>query len=116
MKSFSEFQRKHIKGADSKLVVVDGDPDFSLEHNERVVRETIAKNERLMREKKREYDEGIKERSWAAGQFINDLKQGNSESNVNKYFGSKYLAYLRGKEVMEQLKSLYGKKEDQSTS
>jgi len=113
MKSFSDFQRKHVHEKDIKFVPVDGDPDFDLEHNKRVVAETIRKSERAYRERQREFNEGIKERADLAGQYLKSLNKGGSTSDVTKYFGKRYLAYLRGKEVVEMLKSHYGKKEEQ---
>ena len=114
--NWRDFQRKHIQKSDEKFVPVDGDPDFSLEHNNKVVERTIENAERMKRQKQREFNEGIKERAWAAATYI---KSGKTES-VDKYLGEKYLNYLKGQELLDKyapfkniLKSHYGAKTEE---
>lgn len=115
MTNWRDFQRKHIQKADEKFVSVDGDPDFSLEHNNQVVAKTLENAERMKRQRQREHDEGIKERAWAAANYI---KSGKTES-VEKYFGTDYMNYLKGQELLKKyepfknvLRSHYGAKEE----
>ena|SRR3990167_6347129 len=115
MKSFNDFQRRHIKPRDLSRVTPDGDPDFNLEHNKRVVEETLANNERMAREKKREWEEGMKERAWATSRFIENAKLGGDQ-NVEKYFGKNYLDRLRGQYLVEKYKMIWtdAKKKEES--
>ena len=115
MKSFNDFQRKHIQPRDLPQVTPDGDPDFSLEHNKRVVDETLANNERIYREKHREWEEGMKERAWATSKFIENAKNGGDQ-NVEKYFGKNYLTRLKGQYLAEKYKMIWtdAKKKEES--
>lgn len=93
-----------VAKADWKFVKVDPDPNFSASHNRNVVDEVIRETEALNRKKKREFREGMGERSSAAAQYLKSVDQGNS-AQPEKYFGKKYLAYLRGVEILEKLKA-----------
>lgn len=121
MKSFNDFQRKHIQPNDIKYVSVDGDPDFSIEHNNQVIKRTLERTEKVKRQKQREYEEGIKERAWAAGEFIKSLNKGQGDSSIEKYFGKEYLKKLQGEKILakyepykEMLRSHYGAKQEES--
>ena len=96
--NWSDFQRKHIKPADFDKASVDGDADFDLERHNKLIEATLKHNERVSRDKKREYNAGIEERAFAAGKYIEHLKQGG-ESNAEKYFGKNYINYLKGQEI-----------------
>lgn len=115
MKSFTDFQRKHIQPRDLPQATPDGDPGFSLEHNRRVIEETLAHNERMAREKKREWEEGMKERAWATAKFIENAKLGGDQ-NVEKYFGKNYIDRLRGQYLVEKYKMIWtdAKKKEES--
>lgn len=87
---------------------VDPDPDFDPEHNRKVIADTIKQNDALKRKKDREYEEGVRERTTAASQYLQSLDEGGRSSNIEKYFGKRYLAYLRGREIMEKLQGKMG--------
>ena len=114
--NWSDFQKKHVKPADFDKVSVDGDPNFDLERHNKLIEETIKHNERISRDKKREYDEGIKERAWAVTKYIENLKSGGGETNTEKYFGRNYINYLKGQEISEKYKMAWNnaKKKKQS--
>lgn len=92
----------HFK--DWKFVGVEPDPDFNPEHNADVIERTIKEAERMRRQKKRDFSEGVAERAEAIASYIKSLEQGSSESNVTKYFGKKYKGYLAGKHAIERIK------------
>lgn len=95
----------YIAPQDLKYVKVDPDPDFDPAHNMAVIEKTIKDNERLVRERNRESLEKVKERNNALVTYLRSLNQGGKTTNYEKFFGKKYLAYLRGKEIMETIKS-----------
>lgn len=82
-----------------------GDPDFSEEHNKRVIAEVDAWNDEHEREIEREFKEKTAERTSAVAQYLKNVTQGQGVTDVTKYFGKRYLAYLRGEEVVRKLKS-----------
>jgi hypothetical protein len=100
-----------IDKSDWKYVPVDADPDFSAEHNQRVIDRTIRKSETHRRKNQKEFDEKTRERASALAQYLKDLDTGKTSSTAKEYFGKKYLAQLRGEEVINKLKKAYAKKE-----
>lgn len=97
-----------IDEKDFKYVPAEPEPGFSVEHNRRVIEESIKKNDRLMRQKQKEFDEAIEERTDASVSFLQALIRGKYNSSdphtaAMKYFGKKELARLRGEEIRQQL-------------
>ena len=93
-----------IQPQDLKYVSVNPDPDFSPEHNQAVIEKTIKDNEKLVKARNKGFDEKAKERTNAVAIYLRSLNQGGKATNHEKFFGKKYLAYLRGKEIMEKIK------------
>ena len=93
-----------IQPQDLKYVKIDPDPEFDSEHNKRVIEKTIKDNEKLVKARNREFDEKSKERTNAVAIYLRSLNQGGKTTDHEKFFGKKYLTYLRGKEIMEKLK------------
>ena len=93
-----------ISPQDLKYVKVDPSPDFDPVHNMAVIEKTIKDNDLLVRERNREFDDKAKERINATATYLRSLNQGGKTTNHEKFFGKKYMAYLRGKEVMENIK------------
>lgn len=117
MSNFNDFQRQNINPVDISLMGEE-DPNFDLEHNKRVIQSTIEQAKRMQRTKQREYGEQIKERSWAATHFIDQVKSGG-EANVEKFFGKSYLNYLKGQQIAEKYKMAWTdakKKEESKTA
>jgi hypothetical protein len=81
-----------------------GDDDFSEEHNKRVIKEVNDHNDKMDRKRKRDYKVKTQERTDAVARYLKNISQGKSVSSVDKYFGKRHLAYLRGVEVANQLK------------
>ena len=94
----------YIAPQDLKYVSVDPSLEFDPEHNKQVIEKTIKDNEKLVRERNREALEKIKERNNALAIYLRSLNMGGKATDREKFFGRKYLAYLRGKEVLDQLK------------
>ena len=94
----------YIAPQDLKYVKVDPSPDFDPEHNKQVIEKTIKDNDKLVRERNNEALEKVKERNNALAIYLRSLNMGGKSTDRERFFGRKYLAYLRGKEVMEQLK------------
>ena len=82
-----------------------GDKDFDPEHNKRVIKETIKKTDEMIRRKGREHDDAYRERAHAGAKYLKAVSEGTKTTDINKYFGNRYLAYLRGMEVMNKLKA-----------
>lgn len=94
----------YIAPQDLKFVSVDPDPNFDPVHNLAVIEKTIADNEKLVRERTNEALEKSKERTNAVAIYLRSLNQGGKATSHEKFFGKKYLAYLRGKEIMDKIK------------
>ena len=93
-----------IQSQDLKYVNVDPDPEFDPIHNMAVIEKTIKDNEKLVEKRNNESLERTKERTNALAIYLRSINQGGKTTDYQKFFGKKYLAYLRGKEIMEQLK------------
>lgn len=93
-----------VSPQDLKYVSVDPDPNFDPLHNMAVIEKTIKDNEKLVQSRNKEAVEGAKERINATAIYLRSINQGGKTTDKDKFFGKKYLAYLRGKEVMEQIK------------
>lgn len=82
-----------------------GDPGFDPEHNRRVIEETEREMDELDKKIDRDFSEKTRERTTAAAHYLRNVAQGKGVTQVDKYFGKRYLAYLRGQEVIRELKS-----------
>lgn len=80
----------------------EGDPGFSPERNKAIIDKTIKKYEarrkKAMDDRMNEYGE----RADAVVSYIRAIDRGK-ESKIDKYFGKRYLGYLRGEEIKQQL-------------
>ena len=93
-----------VEPQDLKYVKVDPDPNFDPQHNKQVIEDTINWTEKMQRKKMQDAMEGTKERIDAVRTYVQGISEGNSSTDREKFFGKKYLAYLRGKEIMEKIK------------
>src|SRR3990167_3356111 len=82
-----------------------GDANFSKEHNERVIKEVNDWNDQMDRKRDRDYSAKTKERTDAVVKYLKQIESGKGVTSVDKYFGRKYLAYLRGAEIVSKLKA-----------
>src|SRR3989304_1650672 len=60
-----------------------GDAGFSQEHNRRVITEVDAWNDKMDREKDRNYKELTQERTSAVAQYLNNVSQGKGVNNID---------------------------------
>lgn len=97
-----------VAKSDWKFVKVDPDPDFDPQHNRRVIEEVIRESEALSRQRKREFAEGLGERSNALATFISSVNLGGKRENAEKYFGKKFLDHLKGKDKVAERQSKDG--------
>ena len=79
------------------------EPGFSVEHNKRIIAQSIKDTEANYRRKGREKDEDYRERASAAASFIQNAQSGDGAQNVKGYFGKDYLSYLQGKKTIDRL-------------
>lgn len=93
-----------ISKTDWSKVPVDPDPGFSAEHNRRVIDDVIDFTDKLIKRRKKEHNEELKERSWAISKYLKSLEMGGEESNMAKYFGRREMARLQGENIMEKMK------------
>ena len=100
---------KRIVKEDYKFVGVDPDPGFDPNHNKQVIEESIRLNDRNRRLKSSDYKERLRSRSEAVAQYLKSIDNGQTSSDVLKYFGRKEIARLRGEEIRE---SILGKLSD----
>ena len=107
MKTFTKHRFEYIEPADLEFVPVDPNPNFDPEKNRKVIKETIRKNEVNMRRRLRENDEAIKERASAIAFYLKNIERGQGNTNVTKYFGRRYMAKLRGDEILAKLKDKF---------
>ena len=82
-----------------------GDDNFSVEHNRRVIAEVDEWNDAMDARRERVHKEAILERATAAAGYLRNIAQGRGVSGIDKYFGRRYAAYLRGEEIVKQLKA-----------
>ena len=99
-----KFLDDKISQKDWKYVGVEPDANFSPEHNLEVIERTIREAEAMRRTKKREFKEGLAERSEALAKYLSSIEQGGKATGVSEYFGRKYKGYLAGKYAIERLK------------
>jgi hypothetical protein len=84
-----------------------GDVGFSPERNKRMVEESIRKTNAERARRNRLYKDQVGERVDAVITYLNSrIAEGNTP--IEKYFGKKMLAHLRGQQILETLKTKIG--------
>ena|SRR3990167_374939 len=112
-KLYKDLKRGHsgeIRDVDFKYMYQnpDGDIGFSVEHNRKVIEETIKKNKANEKRLKKEYLNNVEERIDASTYFLKAIANGKYNSSdphtqALKYFGRRELARLRGEEIRQEL-------------
>ena len=92
-----------VNKLDYGFVPKDADANFDPENNKRIIQEVIEESEKLWKAKKRAYDDALGERTDALAQYVKSVSEGNTNSNVSKYFGQKYLLYLKGQDILQKI-------------
>jgi len=90
-----------IAKVDYKFVPSNPDPGFSPERNKSVIEGTIKKYERVRAQKMKKWREGVAERSDALAQYFTSPKF--LSTPFGKYFGKKWMAYLRGEQALKEV-------------
>ena len=98
----TKISRKDYKFLEQKPY---GDEGFSPEHNARVIAAVDAWNDEQDRRREREHKSNLSERTGAVAQYLKNVSQGRGVTTVEQYFGRRHLAYLRGEEIVKQLKA-----------
>lgn len=89
-----------------RFFVPDGkvDPNFSPQRNKAIIEQTIQEYEKLRAKKASSQDEHFGERADAVLSYLHSVAvDGGSDRNMEKYFGKRMLAYLRGTQIRDQL-------------
>lgn len=93
-----------VNKADWGLVPVNPDPDFSEEHNRKVIEETIKMADAKRAEQMKQFKDDVAERTHAASMYLKNLDHGQGVSDITEYFGKEELARLRGEKRISILK------------
>lgn len=80
-----------------------GDDDFSEEHNRRVIAEVDAENDRMDALRDKKHKDNLRERSESVAQYLKNVTQGQGVTDIEKYFGKRHLAYLRGEQIVKKI-------------
>ena len=90
----------------------EGDENFNPERNKAIIAETIRKNMENQKRVLKQEEDNLIERTDAVATYLKSrIAEGSSA--VEKYFGKRYLAYLRGMKIVNTLKSRLQNKERQ---
>lgn len=89
---------------DYKFVLDKPDADFSPERNKKIIEDSIKAYELKRATVYKKFYEGVRERAEAVASFLDHVNKGKG-NNIEKYFGPKMLAKLRGLEIIDQIKS-----------
>lgn len=86
-----------------KFYKKDGNATFVANRNKSLVDEVIREAELNRKRKAKAYTEQIRERSDAVATFLKAVDRGKV-ANVDRYFGRKELARLRGEQIIAEIK------------
>ena len=97
-----------IDPMDKKWVV--DNPNYNVEENKAVIERTIRAAEAVYKKKAKEHDDDYAERADAVVSYLKSLDRASStgigsSTNIDKYFGRRMLAQLRGDAIRERLMS-----------
>ena len=99
-KEVQDFQKRDI----ALFFKEDGDENFNPERNKAIIAETIRKSTENKRKILKIEEDRIRERVDAVTTYIySRFAEGNMP--IEKYFGKRYLAHLRGMKIADTLKS-----------
>lgn len=93
---------------DQKFWPKNPDPDFNPARNKLIIEGTIRKYEATRKRKMEEFSDQVKERTDAVASWLTSRKGAESSKSLDQYFGSRHLAYLRGKEKVDEIRRSLG--------
>ena len=89
------------------------DPDFDPSRNKRIIENVIQETDKMQRQKQKDFNDRVDERSSAVMDYLKSLDRGGKATQIERYFGKKYIAYLRGQEFLSKLQQEYNAKKKQ---
>lgn len=92
-----------VDRSDWEVVNIDPDPDFDPEKNQRVIDKVIRDNKARFARNKREFKHKTRSRHEALAMYAKHLVTTKSNDTALNYFGKKYMAELRGKQILEEI-------------
>lgn len=78
---------------------------YSPEKNRALIEKTITDYEAMRAKKAEQHNDDYGERADAVVTYLKSLDKGHGESNIEKYFGKRTLAYLRGQQIRDKIMS-----------
>lgn len=91
---------------DQKIFFVDKpDANFNPKKNKAVVDNTIKKYELMRKRRFQEFNDELRERTDAVATYLKSLDNSTTGKPVDRYFGKRYLAHLRGQKIMEVIQN-----------
>lgn len=89
----------------NKLDPVEGDPDFSEKQNRDVIARTIKRSEKIRAQKKKQFDDGLHERSDLIYSYIRNISSGgNSDKTIYDYASRDLIMKLLGEEKADEIR------------
>jgi hypothetical protein len=104
-----QIEAENIKRDFALYYVEGGEPGFSPARNKAVIENTIRKTNLTRAKKIKAYREKIQERADAVATYLKS-RVAEGGTPVEKYFGKRWMAYLRGQQIMSVLKQNYAPK------
>ena len=95
-------QLSKISKKDYKYVPKDPEKGFDAMRNAQIINEVIEDTDKMVVQRQREFEGHLKERTEAVANFLKNIERGG-EDNINKYFGKKEIARLRGEEILRRI-------------
>ena len=95
--------RNMVAPEDRKFILETPDDGFSPERNKFIIEKSIKDYEAMRAKKMKAHDDAYAERADAIATYLNGLAMGGRSSSIEKYFGKRTLAYLRGDEIRQKL-------------
>lgn len=105
VKTFTGDVRQNIAPEDKRFILKVAEPGFSPERNKAIVEQTITDYEVSLVKRGKQFDEHYAERADAVITYLRSLDKGQATSNLERYFGRKMLAHLRGQQIRDRLMS-----------
>lgn len=97
-----------IQPEDKKFYKVNPDPGFNPNRNQAIVDRTIEKYEKKRKEQMKKFKQRLGERTSAVADFLTSNKgigsRGPIKGRLERYFGRRYLAKLRGETIVDKLR------------
>lgn len=99
----SKLTPEQAQKADYDRYFVKHPKDFSPTRNKTIVEQTIKDYEAMRIKKAKQFDDHYAERADAVITYLRSLDRGGATSSLEKYFGKRMLAHLRGQQIRDML-------------